>query len=245
MAIFGSLSPLTMEPSIRSFLLLLTFCFFLPRAQAQEKELEPTEDKALMTVTVVDGNEEPKAGQEVRFTAKETGKEYVGKSGEDGTFEILLPKGDKYTASYEVFGEEQRYQEIELPDQKGRMRFDFKLVFQMPEKITLRDVHFNTAEATLRESSYDALKDLEKALKDDPSLKVEIAGHTDSRGEPSENQELSEGRAQAVVDHLVENGIDSSRLVAKGYGERKPVASNETAEGRQKNRRTEVRILER
>jgi outer membrane protein OmpA-like peptidoglycan-associated protein len=115
----------------------------------------------------------------------------------------------------------------------------------MPQRITLDDVHFNTGESTLRESSYETLKELKKLLEEKASLKVMIAGHTDSRGDKASNQKLSEARAQAVVDYLVKEGVDRSRLKAKGFGESRPIASNDTPEGRQKNRRTEVRVLER
>ncbi|HIB01952.1 MAG TPA: OmpA family protein [Phycisphaerales bacterium] len=74
-------------------------------------------------------------------------------------------------------------------------------------------------------------------------MKIEIGGHTDDVGEDSANQRLSESRANAVRNYLIKNGIEGDRVSARGYGETKPVAYNTTPEGRQKNRRTEVRIL--
>ena len=222
--------------------IFLAFLFFSAPLLAQD--LEPTADEALMKVKVVDTKESPKKGQKVKFIAKGSGKEYTKTTGEDGSFEILLPKGDAYQATYEVFGEKQKYKVFEVPDKRGKMKFNFKIVHQMPRKVTLDDVHFNTGEATLRESSYEALGHLKKALERNPNMRVEIAGHTDSRGDKADNQELSEERAKAVVKYLKEQGVDASRLEAKGYGERKPIAPNDTEKGRQQNRRTEVRILE-
>ena len=72
---------------------------------------------------------------------------------------------------------------------------------------------------------------------------IEIGGHTDDVGDEDKNQALSEKRANTVLQYLIKKGIDSKRLTAKGYGETKPVAYNTTAEGRQKNRRTEVSII--
>lgn len=224
-----------------SFLFLI---HFLMTSAAWGQDLQPTKDKALMKVSVVTTEQEPRSGEKVTFIAQGSGKEFTKKTDEDGTFEILLPKGDQYQATYQVFGEKQEYKKIDVPDKRGKMKFNFKIVYQLPQKITLQDVHFNTGEATLREGSYEALAHLERALKKNEGMKVEIAGHTDSQGDEASNQELSEKRAQSVVDYLVEQGIEKSRLKARGYGERQPVASNDTEEGRQKNRRTEVRILE-
>ena len=74
---------------------------------------------------------------------------------------------------------------------------------------------------------------------------VEVAGHTDSIGTEEYNEGLSQRRAQSVLDYLVEQGINASRMTAKGYGESQPIASNDTSEGRAKNRRTELVVLER
>jgi outer membrane protein OmpA-like peptidoglycan-associated protein len=74
-------------------------------------------------------------------------------------------------------------------------------------------------------------------------MKIEIAGHTDSDGEDETNIKLSQGRANAVMNYLINKGIASSRLTAKGYGETQPVAGNDTESGKQQNRRTEVRII--
>lgn len=198
-----------------------------------------------MKVKVVNVKKGPRAGQKVTFTAKGSGKEFSKTTGKDGTFKILLPEGNRYQATYEVFGEKKKYKKISIPARKNkRMKLQLGIKFRMPNKIVLDDVHFNTGESTLRESSFEALKKLKKALDRNESLKVMIAGHTDSRGSDSSNQKLSEARAQSVVDWLVKKGIEKERLKAKGFGERQPIGSNDTPEGRQKNRRTEVRILE-
>jgi OOP family OmpA-OmpF porin len=80
-------------------------------------------------------------------------------------------------------------------------------------------------------------------LRENPSLKVEIDGHTDSTGSAAFNQTLSEQRAKAVLEYFVSKGISRGRLIAKGFGPSNPVASNVTAEGRAKNRRVELKPL--
>ena len=110
-------------------------------------------------------------------------------------------------------------------------------------KIILKNIFFDTSKSTLRKESTNELARLNKLLVDVPTLKIEISGHTDSRGSADLNQKLSENRAKAVVDYLVKAGIPINRLTYKGYGKDQPIATNETEEGRQLNRRTEFTIL--
>ena len=108
--------------------------------------------------------------------------------------------------------------------------------------IVLQNVFFEYAKATLLSSSFPELRRLWDLLDHQPKLKIEIQGHTDNVGSPEDNLKLSEERAKTVIEYLIKEGIDASRLSYRGFGESKPVASNETEEGRQKNRRTEFII---
>ncbi|MCB9224893.1 MAG: OmpA family protein [Crocinitomicaceae bacterium] len=109
-------------------------------------------------------------------------------------------------------------------------------------KIALRNVFFDTGKSTLRSESNAELDRLVQLLKDVPGLKIELSGHTDNTGSATANVQLSQDRAQAVMNYLVSKGISKSRLTAKGYGDSMPVATNDTSEGRQLNRRTEFEI---
>jgi outer membrane protein OmpA-like peptidoglycan-associated protein/tetratricopeptide (TPR) repeat protein len=109
--------------------------------------------------------------------------------------------------------------------------------------VALKNVLFATGSAELLPVSEDELDRLFSLLDQQPALSVEIAGHTDNVGEESDNSSLSLQRAEAVKAYLVAKGIASERLITKGYGEQKPIASNETEEGRSKNRRTTFRLL--
>ena len=109
--------------------------------------------------------------------------------------------------------------------------------------IELSDALFAFDKFTLNDQSRALLDKVAEWLKDNPDLNVEIAGHTDDRGSDAYNQKLSENRAKAVYDYLTSHGISKSRLSYKGYGESQPIATNETDEGRQKNRRVELHIL--
>jgi len=106
--------------------------------------------------------------------------------------------------------------------------------------LTLGDVLFDTNEAELKPGATPTVSRLAEFLDTESERNLLIEGHTDSRGEDSYNQDLSEQRAQAVREALVDQGIAASRINAKGMGERYPVATNDTAAGRQQNRRVEI-----
>ncbi|MEZ4965461.1 MAG: OmpA family protein [Saprospiraceae bacterium] len=103
---------------------------------------------------------------------------------------------------------------------------------------------FDSGASELKPAARDAVLQLAEVLKKNPELKIEIGGHTDNVGDDAHNKTLSEQRAQAVYQVLIEQGIPADRLSWKGYGERRPVASNDTAAGRQKNRRVECSVVE-
>jgi len=112
---------------------------------------------------------------------------------------------------------------------------------EIKQKLILRGVNFKTASDELLEESYYVLEQVVfNSLEAYPNVKVEIAGHTDNQGGDDYNLVLSDKRAKAVMSYLVNRGIAPDRLVAKGYGKNRPVASNATAEGRAQNRRVEI-----
>lgn len=103
-------------------------------------------------------------------------------------------------------------------------------------------IRFQATGAELDSSSLQTLRDVAEAINDHPGPSIEIAGHTDDRGDPEDNRQLSEDRAIAVVEQLVANGVAEARLTAVGYGSDQPLADNATPEGRQRNRRVEFVI---
>jgi outer membrane protein OmpA-like peptidoglycan-associated protein len=113
------------------------------------------------------------------------------------------------------------------------------------EKVTLTlNVQFDTDKAVVKEKYHDDIKKVADFMKEFPDTTAEIGGHTDSTASNDYNQKLSERRADSVRQYMIDKfGIDGSRLTAKGYGEDNPIASNDTAEGRQQNRRVEA-VLE-
>lgn len=113
----------------------------------------------------------------------------------------------------------------------------------VPLTIDLKGVNFDFDKSVLRPDAVAILNEAIEILKKYPQMRVEVAGHTDSTGPENYNQKLSERRAKAVYDHLTSNGIDASRLVGPvGYGELRPIDTNDTREGRARNRRTELNV---
>ena len=108
----------------------------------------------------------------------------------------------------------------------------------------LRNIHFDFDKATLRSTSEQELERLYGLLIKNKSIRLEIAGHTDNKGTIEYNIELSRNRAKAVVDFLVNKGIERTRLQANGYGETEPITTNTSAVGRQFNRRTEFEVMD-
>ena len=110
-------------------------------------------------------------------------------------------------------------------------------------KITLNNVFFDFDKSELNAVSFLELDKVVELLQKNPTLKIEIAGHTDNKGDKKYNQILSQKRAESVVNYLVQKGIAATRLIAKGYGDTMPIITNDTEENKAKNRRTELKIL--
>ena len=112
-------------------------------------------------------------------------------------------------------------------------------VIEIPDRVV-----FQRNRAKIVETSYKVLDHVVRVLKGNAAIKqIEIQGHTDAWGKARLNQRLSQARAEAVRTYLIEKGIKPERLVARGYGQTRPIESNKTADGRQKNRRVEFHIM--
>ncbi len=166
----------------------------------------------------------------------------IGDSGENRTEATLLGAGVGALAGAAV-GDYMDKQEAALRrDMEGTgvevEREGDRIQLNMPGNIT-----FDTDRADIKPQFHGVLDDVADTLTDYPRTMVEVAGHTDSRGTADYNQRLSEQRANRVASYLVRQGVQSSRISAVGFGESVPIASNETAAGRQQNRRVEVTVI--
>lgn len=110
--------------------------------------------------------------------------------------------------------------------------------------ISLDGVNFETSSNKLTGGSLNTLDSVARTLMANPNTKIIVEGYTDNRGDAGFNKSLSQGRAEAVMQHLITQGVSESNISAKGYGEDNAIASNDTSSGRAQNRRVELRILE-
>lgn len=164
-----------------------------------------------------------------------------------GEYKIALPTGKKYGYLAEAEGYLSINEFLDLTDLKTykEMTNDLYLVpITKNVKIRLNNIFFGFGKYNLLEESFPELDRVVKLLSDMPKMKIQIQGHTDSIGTEPNNLRLSKLRAQAVVNYMIAKGISAKRLQATGFGEAKPIDTNETEEGRQKNRRVEFVILE-
>jgi len=223
-------------------ILLILFVSSLFTAFGQV-ELKPTDSLALFKVLVTNLKNVPCKGDKVSFVNAKTGVAFSGVSGADGKFEILIPKGEHYDVRVTIVGRDTTMRDIEVPSKPDYITINYNFRYSPPRTIKLDKVYFDTSKASLKPESYVMLNDLVEFLTDKPYINIEIAGHTDNVGGDAINLKLSQERAESVRNYLVKKGIDTKRLNPVGYGLTKPVDTNDTPEGRQHNRRTEVYIV--
>lgn len=178
-------------------------------------------------------------------------KSYTDK---DGEFLVCLPIGKDYALnvnkkSYLFHSENFALKEASSKDEPFLLVIELQKIQNKPspnvnvKPTILKNVFFATGSATLKTSSKIELTKLKEFLEQQPQLKIQLNGHTDDVGDDNDNLILSKNRAIAVKTYLEQQGIAPERLTAKGFGETKPIESNETAKGRANNRRTEFEII--
>lgn len=209
----------------------------------EEKSLTVFKGKILDAIT------KNSIAADIEITINSTGEVYttLKSNSSTGKFLLSLPAGKNYGISVAADGYLFHSENFDLPKGDGfnLVNKDIELKnIKVGSNITLRNVFFNSGKWDVKSDSYAELDRLVALLSDIPSLKIEISGHTDNVGSVSFNKLLSQRRADAVVNYLAGKGVDKKRLSAKGYGQSKPVDSNNTAEGRALNRRTEFEIIE-
>jgi len=185
----------------------------------------------------------PLGGEKVSFVSEKTKKVYGGTTDTNGKFELLVPKGCTYDVRYKQFTTDTSYKKYTLPATTDLLTASFVLRVQLPKTFTLHNVFFETGKATLTAESDKELNELAEFMHYQKTMVIEVAGYTDNVGNDSDNQKLSQARADAVRSYLIKKGIAANKMEAKGYGSSNPVAPNDTPAGKQQNRRTEVHIL--
>ena len=222
------------------FSLLISFVSF-------SQDFIPTETEALLECIVTDPDKIPEEGAEVLVESVDKTFSKQGITGIDGKFRLLAPEGNKYTIQVKKFGKTFHFN-LELPVLEGPSEFTqplrIKLVKFYVRGYTLDHLYFDIGKWDIKPGFITTLNKLYDSFQKNPKLIVEIAGYTDNVGDDIANQLLSQRRADSIRSYLIQKGISENRILAKGYGEKSPIASNNSDAGRAKNRRTEVKVIE-
>ncbi|MBI4978565.1 MAG: OmpA family protein [Spirochaetes bacterium] len=164
----------------------------------------------------------------------------------DGRYKIVLPYGKTYSFLADAPGYIAVSQNLDLTKISTYKEIVQNLALvpiEVGQTIVLNSIFFDYNKASLRSESFPELDRVVQLLKENATMEIEVAGHTDSTGDAAYNQKLSQERAQAVKTYIASKRITETRVSVKGYGKAKPVASNDTEAGRQQNRRVEFSIL--
>ena len=223
------------------------------RAESTKRaKIKPTRTEAALRFILVDKDKGPIKGTIIVLTAPDGKKTYTEETDVDGYTEVLVPVGQKYDIVYLSLGIREIATQVTVtdePKQSIKLTLRYKrppppppIIVPAPPatRFILDGVTFDTGKATLRPESLGRLDLVVEFMAHKKNMRIEISGHTDNAGKKKANQVLSEKRAQACRDYLVSKGIEPGRIVTRGYGDERPIASNDTEQGRQRNRRIEA-----
>jgi len=174
---------------------------------------------------------------------------YNGNTSDDGTALIIMPKGDQYGIQISAKGYIFISESVKIPD-SANVKMPYISTYKM-ERISnsigktfpMRNIFFESGSDQLSSASNAELGSIFHMMKENPDIVVQIDGHTDNIGGEKDNLLLSQNRAKAVMNELIKRGIPAKKILAKGFGESKPLTDNSSEGGRQINRRTEFTII--
>lgn len=212
----------------------------------------PEQDKptpaTYVTGTVTDKDTGKPVEASIQFLQLETGEvENQVQAGNSGDFFLTLPTGKTYALNVSMPGYLFYSEHFSLMSIDPAKPFELQVQLQpveVGEKLVLKNIFYEKEAFALKPESKVELNKLVAFLKENPTMKIEIGGHTDDSGTAAFNKDLSQKRANEVKQYLISQGIDAARLSTKGYGQDEPLLPNTTEENRAQNRRTEVKIIE-
>ena len=224
-------------------------------------QITATRTQAAMRLFVVNPDTGPMPGIVIKMTAPDGTTYYTGETDSQGYAEVLVPAGQSYGIEYLSLGRRNTTANVAVPagpNQDIRLTMRYRRIrppappatptptataaaTPTPEPgLVLEGILFATGSATLEAESSPRLDRVVEYMRYRPSVRILISGHTDNVGNPATNQRLSQTRAEAVRQYLVSHGVEGSRVEAEGIGDQRPVAPNDTEEGRRQNRRIEA-----
>ena len=221
-----------------------------PTPVVKSSKIKPTATDAALKFFVIDKDKGAIEGIVISVTGPNGVKYYTEETDKDGYAELLVPNGRKYEVVYLSLGRKDIAAKLSVTDEPNQnikltlryKRFDPPAGATEP-RFVLDGVYFDTGKTTIRADSFPRLDNVVEYMLHKKSARIEISGHTDNQGNPKANKTLSQKRAQACREYLMSKGIDGGRVLAVGYGDERPITSNDSEDGRQKNRRIEASEL--
>lgn len=191
---------------------------------------------------VSDFNEHPVIASQIEIYAANGNLLMTKTTDEAGVFDTRLVAG-KYHIKLKQANQIKKEADVNIPELEGNKMYNrvrVHVLYEAEDNFTIEDLNFEQGSAKITKESYEILDKLAVYISNRSEEKFEIAGHTDADGSEKYNEVLSQERAQNVQQYLIAIGVNPSQLRSAGYGESKPIAENNSEEGKAKNRRTEL-----
>jgi len=222
---------------MKNYLFFLFFCLVFTQSIGQNFDFTKTK------ITLKNEFGVPYPNAIIILSSSDTN--YLVNIDNNGEGIIDLVQGTEFTVTSYISEEKFEFDEIIFIEKnKNINQINIDLQFDLYSKIfEIKNLNFESGKFNIQKQYFKDLEYLVILLREQINIKIEIAGHTDSIGDNKTNIILSNNRAKSIKSYLVKNGILESRIKCVGYGEKQPITNNSTKEGREKNRRIEIRIL--
>lgn len=222
---------------MKNYLFFLFFCLVFTQSTGQNFDFTKTK------ITLKNEFGVPYPNAIIILSSSDTN--YFVNIDNNGEGIIDLVQGTEFTVTSYISEEKFEFDEIIFIEKnKNINQINIDLQFDLYSKIfEIKNLNFESGKFNIQKQYFKDLENLVILLREQINIKIEIAGHTDSIGDNKTNIILSNNRAKSIKSYLVKNGILESRIKCVGYGEKQPITNNSTKEGREKNRRIEIRIL--
>ncbi len=225
-------------------LILITSISF---SQSKKHAMNDTVKTAVIHLHLTNRSQQPLKHEEIILAAKDAKKIYSLYTGNDGTATVKVEPGHNYIIKLKTIEDTTIYGNIDVPALEANETypepFSLNMTYEPAKHYVFHHLEFDINSAIIKIASYKELDQLVEYMQHKPEITVEINGHTDNVGKEDANMLLSQKRADAVKYYLIKKGIENKRMKTQGFGSSLPIADNATDEGKQKNRRTELKIL--
>ncbi len=225
----------------------LAFCCFVTLTSAVSQSKTDTTKKAILQVHLTNSKQQPLDKEEIIISSSDKKKNYRVITNQQGNGSTSVDPGYLYIIQLKTIGDTTTYGKIEIdplgPKEFYKEPFLLDMVYEPARSYTFHHLEFDIAKSSIKKESYKELNQLVEYMQRKTTATIEIAGHTDNVGNDEDNKKLSQQRADAVKNYLIQKGIAAIRMKTYGVGSLQPIADNSTDVGRQKNRRTELKIL--